>query len=209
VAVAVLQCAAQGRHVREPGPLGEEAPDLQVGVLARLDLAEQLHDEAVAEDDRAVALVGAGNVDLERGPLPAENSSETAEGRDGVADERGVALQAPPLGDDVEQLGTEGRHKRRVVQQGRLLVAARSPQHGDDRLGQVADETVRLLALGDPERHDVRVRVTLGVRDGHERHRDPLGEGNGRRDPNRRDLALLAREPAPGPHPRPKHPFEA
>ena len=47
--VSILEGAAQGGHVREPGPVGEEAPDLEVGILAGLQLAEELHDEAVAE----------------------------------------------------------------------------------------------------------------------------------------------------------------
>ena len=48
--LAVLEGAAEGGDVREAGPFAEEATDLEVGVLARLHLAEQLHDEAVLED---------------------------------------------------------------------------------------------------------------------------------------------------------------
>jgi hypothetical protein len=40
------------------GALGQEAADLQVGVQARLQAAEQLHDQPVAIDDRGVALLG-------------------------------------------------------------------------------------------------------------------------------------------------------
>ena len=41
------------------GPLAEVAPELEVGVDARLDAAEQLQDQALAEDHRRVALLGA------------------------------------------------------------------------------------------------------------------------------------------------------
>ena len=206
--VAVFEGPTQGGRLGEVGTLAEEAPDLEVGVLSRLDLAKQLHDEAVAEHDGAVALVGPWDVHLERRPVGREQAPEPPEGRVGVARECGVALDAPALGDDVEEIGTEGGHERRVVEQRRLLLARGSSEHGHDRLGGVAHERVGLFAFGDPQGDNVRIRVTFRVRHGDERHRDAVGEGNGRGDADRGNLAFLASEPSSGPQPRPQHAFE-
>ena len=199
--VAILQRPAEGRDVREAGPLGEKAPDLQVGVLPGLDLAEELHDEALVEHQRAVALVGAGDVNLEGRAVGACRATQAPECGHGVADQRGIALDPPTLGDDIEQMRPERRHDRRLVEDG-LDVAAGPAQHGHDGRRHVADQRVGVVSFGDAEGDDVGVRFAFGIGHRQERHRHALGQRHRGRDAHGGDLAPLARVPAPRSQPR-------
>ena len=57
---AVDDRAHDGRDVSEAGAVREEARHLEVGMDAVLQAPEDLQDQALAEDDRVVALLGAG-----------------------------------------------------------------------------------------------------------------------------------------------------
>ncbi len=54
---AVLERARQRRDLREMSALGEETSDLELGIDPILDAPEHLQDQALAEDDRVVALL--------------------------------------------------------------------------------------------------------------------------------------------------------
>ena len=79
-AVADLQRAGDPRAVAEVGLLGQEAADLEVGVDPRLQLAEELQDQPVAEADRGVALLG-----LERRGLRSPSPRISAKAGEAVA----------------------------------------------------------------------------------------------------------------------------
>ena len=179
---AVLEGAAQSGDVREAGPLREEAPDLQVGVLAGFHLAEELHDEAVVEHQRAVRLVGPRDVHFEGHTVGRRRAPEAAEGRNRMPDQRSLALQAAALGDDVEQVGPERWHHRCLIEDG-LGVTTGSAQHGHEGVGEIADQGIGLVSFGDAERNDIRLRLAFGIGDREKRHRDAVGQGNGRTDP--------------------------
>src|SRR4030081_58621 len=113
--------------------LGQEVGDLEGGVDALFDLPEELEDQALAEYDRVVGLLRAGDV---RSQL-ATTAAQAVECRRAHALERADATaEAPPAADRVGQGGVELRLAQRV----------------DDRsIGAPA------------ERHRVLLRVTVTV----------------------------------------------
>ena len=54
----VLERTQGLRHLREPGPLGQEPADLEVGVHAGIEAAEQLQQDLLPEHDVRVTLLG-------------------------------------------------------------------------------------------------------------------------------------------------------
>src|SRR5579862_5762735 len=53
----VIDPPRERRRMRKMRRLGEEAADFDIGIDAVLELAEHLHDEAIAEQNRSVALL--------------------------------------------------------------------------------------------------------------------------------------------------------
>jgi len=110
-----LQGAGHAGGMPEVGPLGEETADLQVGIDPRLQLAEDLEDQPIAEPDQRVALIR-----LEGRRLQLSPATDLREDRQGG---RGQIAPPPPEAlaalDRGQQLAGEAGLPQRVVEQAR------------------------------------------------------------------------------------------
>ena len=187
-----LDRAQERRGVPEVRHVGEEAADLDLGVDAGLEPAVGLHDHPVADQDRAVALLGTeaahrrvlGQLQL-AAPLPRLAADLALGGGDG-----------PPLAHGGQQLLREAVRVGGVVEGAQARAAARlgqrvGPQGGPRR--QV------LLAPRGGERQEVALPGPLGeghVELGQEVDALPAAQLARRLELDRADRAVLGREPA-------------
>ncbi len=99
----VLVPAAEGRDVLEAA-LGQEAEQLELGVDARLEPAEDLEDQLLVEHDRRVRLLGVDAARL------GQRAAEVGEAADGSERQRPLArLLGDPRPDEVHELAQVGR----------------------------------------------------------------------------------------------------
>jgi hypothetical protein len=154
----VFHHAEEGRRIGELRGLGEEAPDLDLRMGARLQTAQQLEHHLRADGDRRVALLRVERTDLAR-----------LEGDFGIEGRGGGEDEAPGLGGDfapfphaLDHRHGEARRGRSPQQQAR---AGAAPHAGD----RVLEHRLVLAALIDRHGHEVVLALAGGEVDGHAR----------------------------------------
>ena len=174
-AVAQVHPAGDRRHVAEVGRPGQVAADLEVGIDARLELAEQLEHQPVAVADRGVALLGAERPRLELGGAGAGGhrlgTGELLEA--GVGPGRHLvrrAAEAAPGGHRRQQAAAEGGIFERVVEH-----AGRRPATAAIAAAAAATRATPATPGNDP-RHDAPGLARTGVAGG-ERQRQGVALG--------------------------------
>ena len=126
----VLDAAADPGGVGEPGPLAQEAPELDPRVDALLEAADELHDGLVAQQDRGVGLLARDGCG---GAVGAQAAVELAQAGGGEADHLPVATrQRPAAGQDVRHGGDEGVRVHAVDED---TLAGGGAQIGHDGVG--------------------------------------------------------------------------
>ncbi len=158
----------------EAGLLGQEPADLEVGVDAGLDPAEDLHQQAMLEQHHGVALLGGPGNDLQgsangppgavKGGRPQGPELTPAGGCRAVRFDRG---EQGPAGAVIEQA---------VMESGRSVARF---QGGDDPLWRLALDVAGVRPVSDGQGQEVQLRapvVELGVHQRQEaRFRKALG----------------------------------
>jgi hypothetical protein len=157
--VAALDRAELGRDVRESG-LGERPGDLDLGVDAGFERAEDLEDCPVAERDRAVRLLA--------GDPPRRGLDHVPVGPHRPADDRGAAVEPDPRRGR-GQLGEQPARLRVVERVGDLATSGGVGEHRHlVALGQAA------VVLDVHEQVDQPVTDAPGVGDPHRPQRPSL-----------------------------------
>ena len=168
------------RHVREAA-LGQEAEDLELRVHAGLDPPVELERDRLADDDRAVRLIGAHRPDRVELVGPVDEAVGAPEHDAGL-----VELERRPGPHQPDRLADERGVGDRVVDSPALCL-------GDDQF------VPGVVGRAEPERQVVEVVALEPVPhldDGEREDRRPAGRDDGVEHPGVEDVPRLAAEPA-------------
>ena len=153
----VFEAAGHGRDVGEPH-LGQEPPDLEIWVLSRFEMAEELENQPVPVHDRRVALFGLQLARLQRGVGRPAGTAEPPRVR--RRQPPGEPLERSSAGDGVEQRPSEARIGQGVEQD---PFAFGAPHPSDGRALRRVHGVGAALRSGAGERHGVCLGVPFGV----------------------------------------------
>ncbi len=186
------------RHIGKRRPFGQKAPDFQIRIDTRLEATEQLQDEAVAIDDRRVALLGLQDA---RRQSFGSRTAQPIEALRGEGAHRASGTRHMILSlDQLEQRPPELRIDNSIVEQSIARTLARAEiDVGHHAFGGPRSYLLSACSVRNGQRQHVDLGATAGVFDvdqaeswsvGETGQADNIGEDSGS------DALCLAPEPS-------------